>query len=194
MSQDFEIKQGETLAKPFYWYAGDPVIKAITAITLTFPPVFTAVGHGMPTDEIPVELFTIRGPYALNTREGETVYALKTGADTFSVAQLNASGLSAYSGGGYVRYVPPQDISGYTARMQLRQPLESSTKILDLTSGTGELVLGTTSGKITVTLAASATATLDFQTALYDLELVSTGGIVTRIASGTITLNKEVTR
>jgi hypothetical protein len=192
--RNFTIKQGETLSVAFYWYSGTPVTKAITAITLAYPPVFTAAGHGMPTEEIPVTLSGIRGPLALNTPEGETVYALKATADTFSVASLNASGMPTYVSGGYVRYVPPKDISGYTARMQLRRSLADSTILLDLTSGAGQLLVGTANGLVTLTLTATATAALSFATAVYDLELVSGSGVVDRIAQGKITLSKEVTR
>lgn len=193
MSENFIIKQGETLAKPFYWYDGAAVTKLITAITLAYPPVFTAAGHGLPTDEIPVTLSTIRGPRALNTPAGETVYALKQSTDTFSVPELNASGLSAYIGGGYLRYVPPKDITGYTARMHIRAQKNSATTILELASADGEIIIGDATGKVTLSLTAAATAALSFDTAYYDLELVL-GAAVKRLAEGVVTLSKEVTR
>jgi hypothetical protein len=193
-SQDFTIKQGEDLSLPFYWYDGDPVIKSISAIAAGYPPTLTATGHGLPTNKIPVQLVTIKGPTVLNTDEGETVYALKATTDTFKLPDINAGTMTAYTGGGYLVYQAPKDLTSYTARMQLRSSISSATVLLELTSGNGDIVLGGTEGSATLVLTATQTAALSFSTAVYQLELVSGAGVVKRLASGTITLSKEVTR
>lgn len=194
MSQNFTIKQGETLAYPFFWYSGDLVTKAITAIALTFPAVVTAVGHGILVDQVvPVRLETIRGTKKLNTPAGETVYAKRLTADTVQIIGANASGMAAYIGGGYLTYTPPTNLTGYTARMQLRESVDSEDVLLELTSPT-ELVLDATAGMITVSMTEAETAALTFDTAVYDLELVSSGGISKRLAAGKVTVSKEVTR
>jgi len=194
MSQDFEIKQGETLSLPMYWYDGDPVVKSITAIAAGYPPVLTATAHGLPTAQIPVQLATIAGPTELNTASGATVYALKTGVNTFSLPSVNEGSMRAYTGGGFLIYRAPKDLTAYTARMQLRSTRASATVLLLLTDSNGRIVLGGTEGSVNLVLSATDTAALSFSTAEYDLELVSAGGVVKRLASGVITLNKEVTR
>jgi hypothetical protein len=192
-SQDFEIKQGETLVLPFFWYDGDPVVKAITVVAAGYPPTLTAVAHGLPTNKIPVQLVTLKGSTTLNTDEGETVYALKTGTDTFVLPDVNGSAIAAYTGGGFLVYQAPKVLTSYTARMQLRPTVASDTVILEVTDADA-ITIGGTEGYASLTLTATQTAALDFSTCVYQLELVSGGGVVKRLASGVITLSKEVTR
>lgn len=89
----------------------------------------------------------------------------------------------------------PVDLTGYDARMQVRESYDSHDVILNLTAGTG-ITLGGTAG--TIYLEASATTTAGFDPTpnkqfLYDLELES-AGVVTRLVEGTFTINPEVTR
>lgn len=76
--------------------------------------------------------------------------------------------------------------------MQLRPDIESTTKLLDLTSGAGDITLNS-SGVIVVTVSATNTAALS-QGGVYDLEIEDASGVVERVIEGTFTLNKEVTR
>ncbi len=89
---------------------------------------------------------------------------------------------------------PPvaRNLSTYTARMQVRPDVESTTKLLDLTSAGGDMTLNS-SGVIVVTVNATNTAALA-QGGVYDLEIESASGVVERVVEGTFTLNKEVTR
>jgi hypothetical protein len=85
-----------------------------------------------------------------------------------------------------------RDLSTYSGRMQLRPDIESTTKLLDLTSGAGDITLNS-SGVIVVTVSATNTAALS-QGGVYDLEIEDASGVVERVIEGTFTLNKEVTR
>jgi len=98
----------------------------------------------------------------------------------------------------------PVDLTGYQARMQVRETIASSTVICRLSSsldadGTGLNLSGSAgnlppaSGSIGVYISAASSSAFTFDTAVYDLELV-TGGTVTRLLQGTIKLDKEVTR
>jgi hypothetical protein len=85
------------------------------------------------------------------------------------------------------------DLTNYTARSKARESLESNTVVWNLTSGNG-ITLGGPTGEITITVAASTTATYEAgSTFVYDLELVN-GSIVTRLIQGVITVSGEVTR
>lgn len=89
----------------------------------------------------------------------------------------------------------PVNLTGYQARMQVRESYDSDSTILSLTAGTG-ITLGGTAG--TIYLEASATTTAGFDGTpnkqfIYDLELES-AGVVTRLLEGTFTINPEVTR
>ena len=88
----------------------------------------------------------------------------------------------------------PVDLTNYTARMQVRKKVKSSTTEIELTTANGRISLGTTNGTITLTISATDTASLDFTCAVYDLELESQTSVVTRVLEGSVTLHPEVTR
>lgn len=89
---------------------------------------------------------------------------------------------------------PPvaRNLSTYSDRMQVRPDIESTTKLLDLTSSGGDITLNS-SGVVVVTVTATDTAALT-QGGVYDLEIEDASGVVERVIEGTFTLNKEVTR
>jgi hypothetical protein len=87
------------------------------------------------------------------------------------------------------------NLTGYTARLHVRETVESLTTLLEMTTGNGSIVLGGVAGTIRLLLTSTATAALTWsQPYPFDLELVSGGGIVTRLLEGTFELDKEVTR
>ena len=88
----------------------------------------------------------------------------------------------------------PVDLTSYTARMQVRKTPASETKVLDLTSTGGDIVLGGALGTIAVTVSATAMAAVAANKYRYDLEVVSAGGVVTRLIEGVFLVTAEVTR
>lgn len=86
----------------------------------------------------------------------------------------------------------PVDLTGYSARMQVREDYTSSTAVLSFTNGTG-ITLGGTAGTILIATTAGTTANLAAGDYVYDLEMVS-GGTVTRLVQGKFTVDPEVTR
>lgn len=102
----------------------------------------------------------------------------------------------------------PVDLSNHTARMQIRQLKSSAVPYITLSSdlspcGTGLNLSGSsgntplTSGSIGVYISAYSSSLLDFNKALYDIEIASGSGnceVVTRILEGTVKLSKEVTK
>ena len=90
------------------------------------------------------------------------------------------------------------NLTGYTARMQLRSNITSSTIALSLTTGNSRIALtagsGAGAGTITLSITATDTAALAAGRYVYDLELVSSGGQVTRLMEGVVTVSAEVTR
>lgn len=88
----------------------------------------------------------------------------------------------------------PVDLTDYTARMQARTSHNSATVVIDMTTSNGKITLGGTAGTVTLNLSATETAAITAQSLSYDLELVSVGGVVTRLVEGQIVLTPEVTR
>ena len=92
----------------------------------------------------------------------------------------------------------PFNLTGYTARMQIRRTLESTTPMVSLTSptvnGNGITVMDGANNAISINITAATTATL-LTSGVYDLEIIKTStGAVSRLIQGTITLSLEVTR
>lgn len=92
----------------------------------------------------------------------------------------------------------PTDLTGYTARMQVRRQKRSSSFLIELTTSNGRITLGGTAGTIQLEVDAVATAALPGrnikQRWFYDLEMVPAGGEVRRLIEGRIVFSSEVTR
>ena len=86
----------------------------------------------------------------------------------------------------------PVNLTGYTARMQLRPSVSSDTVLLDLTTENGGITLGGATGEITLHFTESNTSPL-VKGGVYDLEMII-GGKVKRLVQGSITVSREVTR
>lgn len=88
----------------------------------------------------------------------------------------------------------PWDFTNYTARMQIRRTIESGTVMIELTTENGGLTFtNPAQGELTVEMTAVQTAGLS-SSGVYDLEIISAGGEVSRLVQGSFTLNLEVTR
>jgi hypothetical protein len=82
------------------------------------------------------------------------------------------------------------DLSGYTGRMQMRSTHDSSTIALSFTV----TIANAAQGKLNITASATSTAALTQGIYVYDLEIESSAGTVTRLMEGNITVTPEVTR
>jgi hypothetical protein len=103
----------------------------------------------------------------------------------------------------------PVNLTDYGARMQIRPSATSTEVYLSLTStlnsdGTGINMSGSapykppTSGSLGIYIASCTSSMLNFDDAVYDLEIFAPIGsncpVVTRILQGPVRLSKEVTR
>jgi hypothetical protein len=84
-------------------------------------------------------------------------------------------------------------LTGHTARMQVRRTIESTTPLITLTTENGRISINGVLGLITLSISAADTAALT-SSGVYDLEIISSGGLVSRVIQGTFTLSPEVTR
>jgi tRNA threonylcarbamoyladenosine modification (KEOPS) complex Pcc1 subunit len=84
------------------------------------------------------------------------------------------------------------DMTGMTARMQLRRTYNSPSPLLSLTTENGRIAINVAQGSITLNVSAEDTATLT-GSGVYDLELVNTT-IVNRILEGSYSVCAEVTK
>jgi hypothetical protein len=98
----------------------------------------------------------------------------------------------------------PIDLTNYSGQMQIRPTVASSTVYITLSSslqadGTGLNFSGSngitppTSGSIGIYISAASSSALNFDQAVYDLEIAS-GSFVSRILEGQVKLSLNVTR
>lgn len=86
------------------------------------------------------------------------------------------------------------DLTGYTARMQIRPDIASSDVLATLATDNGGITIEALPGTFTLFLSDIDTAALTFESAVYDLEFVAPNGDVIRLMQGEVTLSPEVTR
>lgn len=85
------------------------------------------------------------------------------------------------------------NLTGYTARMQIRPSVDSDTILATLTTENGGILITPLAGQIQLLMSATQTAALSFVVGVYDLEII-TGVSVDRLLQGQVILSKEVTR
>jgi hypothetical protein len=88
----------------------------------------------------------------------------------------------------------PVNITNWTARLAARVDVEDTEVILSLTTSNGGITLGGAAGTISLNQTATQTALLPAGTYVYDLELISAVGAVTRLVQGELNISPEVTR
>ena len=89
----------------------------------------------------------------------------------------------------------PVNLTGYTARMQMRNSIDSPVMIHELTTENGGITFpDVLQGKIELFISDINTSAFKFDSCVYDLEMIAPNTDVIRLIEGEITLSKEVTR
>lgn len=188
---NFKVYQGSTFRQVLRWESSAKTYVPITSITKTAPVVITATAHGAPLGWR-AKVTGVLGMKEINDSENYRLITART-TDTITFNEVNATGYNTYTSGGVLEYNTPVDLTGYTARMQIRPTLDSSTVIQELTTANGGILIDNTYKTITIVMTATQTAGYTFNSAVYSLEMV-TGSEVYVFCTGTLTLVKEVTR
>ena len=82
------------------------------------------------------------------------------------------------------------NLTGYSVASKMRSTHDSSTVAGTFTCTISDAA----NGKITMAMTNSTTAAIEEGIYVYDLEITSGAGTVTRLMQGTVTVNPEVTR
>ena len=85
-----------------------------------------------------------------------------------------------------------RDLSGFTARMQVRRDMEATSALVELTTENGRMSIAGTLGTLSLSISAADTAALT-QGGIYDLEIVDGVGAVERLLQGNFNLDENVT-
>lgn len=90
--------------------------------------------------------------------------------------------------------VTPINLTGVTAKMQIRPTAESSTLIIELSTTNGRIVIVPLEGKLTLSITDEDTNALPAGKYVYDLELYNPDGTTARFIEGKVTIHAAVTR
>lgn len=92
----------------------------------------------------------------------------------------------------------PVDLTGFTARMDVRESIDSPSPLLHLGTVTDTAATGITingpAGQLTLAITDEASTAWTWRYGIYDLELESPGGEVDRLLHGEVLVDREVTR
>ena len=208
VTKDLTIKQGKTFTLVLRWETEPIVRKAITGVSFASgAPRITAVGHGAP-DGWRCAFYGIKGPKQLNAANNpprsEDYHAATTiDADTVEMNEINpydeeqGTEWPDYVSGGFLQYNTPMDLTGYTARMKIKNKvggtLLASSDAADAPLDVIDIALDNTAKTITLGIAATDSDDFTWKVGVYDLEMVSSTGVVTEILTGKVVVTKEVT-
>lgn len=185
---DLHIVQGATLRDTLRLMQPRLEYRPISAIGGS--PLRLTVEHGLPGNWLAwVEGSTVM--QGLNRSQRERPHRVAViDESTLEINNLSSFGVS--QAGGQLIYKPPVDLTGATARMQVRDSIGGAL-LLELTSDNGGLAI-TGAGTLTRTLSAAQTAALTWAEGVYDLEIEYADGTVQRYLQGAVTVSREVTR
>lgn len=86
------------------------------------------------------------------------------------------------------------NLTGYTARMHMREKIDSAAPFLSFSTSDSSILLGGAAATIQMKASAAATSAITATEGVYDLELVAPSGDVVRFLEGLVIISGEVTR
>jgi hypothetical protein len=193
--QNFTTRQGDTFRKVIRWEQPPYVYAAITAILQKAPVRVTAPAHGLTTGWR-TAVVSVQGMDEINARhippwDTEMYPVLVVDEDDVDINAVNAAEFSPYASGGYLQFWTPVDLTGFTARMQIRDP-GTFALLWEMTSEDGGIAIDNTAKTISLYIAASDMQTFDWTSAIYDLEMISPASIHETIFTGNFNLTEDI--
>ncbi len=88
----------------------------------------------------------------------------------------------------------PVDLTGCTARMQIRGDVKAPKALITLTTENGGIALGGAAGTVEIIVTPAQSKDVDLSGGVYDLEIVFSPEDVRRLLEGSVDVLPEVTR
>jgi hypothetical protein len=192
---NYKIYQGSTFEETLRWESETKQYVPISGISQTAPCVITTSGtHSVPVNWR-VRVTGVNGMKDINTIADDAYYLVTSKTSTtLTLNQVNSAAYGAYASGGILSWNTPIPLTGYTAQMQIRETLESTTVIAELTTANNGIIFDPVNFTIQIKLSSAVTRAFTFDAAVYSMELTDNQGTVYPFLSGSISLTKEVTR
>ena len=186
--KDVLISKGKTFSLIVRWETEPIIRKAITAVSLVSgAPRLTVTSHGAP-DGWRGMPYAVEGMKQLNDIGYQSMTVIDANTIEFnSVTPVDDNGRvwPAYTSGGFLMFYTPQSLSGYTARIDIKDKIGgtvwASSEVADTPYDIINAVVDDATKTITLTIDAADTALLTAKKGVADLELVSSGGVVTKL-------------
>jgi len=201
-STKLNIVKGKTLAQVIRWETKPVVRKPITAIDLTTgAPRIEASGHGCPNGWRGF-VFGVKGTKELNVDDPDSVassdYHEVTVIDANHIEfnEINAANFTNYQAGGFFAYNSPKDLTGYSARVKIKDSIGGSvllsTEAADSPKNLITATVDNTAKTITISISAATTAAIDWSEAVWEVEMVNGAIVEPLIPPSTVTVTDEV--
>ena len=187
-TKDFVIRKGKTFSHVLRWESPMFVYRAITAVPQTAPLRLMVPAHGCPNGWR-VEIQSAKGMKELNEIKAQVTVV---DADHVELNTINAADFKPYSGGGFLVFRAPIDMTGMSARMAIKDKV-GGTELLRLDTTNDGLTIDAAECTITIHISADEAAALMWKRGVYDLEIVDSLGVVHELLSGKVSVGPEVT-
>ena len=182
------IQKGKTFSLVVRWETEPIIRKAITAISLaTGAPRLTISSHGIP-DGWNGTVYGVEGMKQINdvgVQQLTVIDANTIELNGVTPVDDNGKMWPAYTSGGFVKFYTPKSLASYTARMDIKDKIGgtvwASSEVADTPYDIIDIALDDVTKTITLTVDAVDTAALTAKKGVADLELVSAGGVVTKL-------------
>lgn len=201
-AEPLRIRKGETFERILRWETNTIAYAAMSAATQAGPVAISANAHGIPDGWRIARIVGVLGMKQLNTHRlvagewvetplgenfSEGIVATVSSANALNLNAVNSASYDAYTSGGILEYYTPKDLTGYTARMQVRASADDDTVLLELTTdpdpdgnpGNSRIVIDNTEKTITLSIEVDDIDAIDWETGVATLEMVSSTGVVT---------------
>lgn len=173
-TEELQATQGKTFYTEFQWAQSTFTYKSISAMTNAAPISITATSHGMPDNWL-FAISAASGLTELNASEDPPVdddWYLGTvvDANTITINSVNGALLSTYTSGGYIQYRTPVSLSGYDARVEIRDEI-GGTLLWSGNSVDGEMTVNNSTKVISLRIPPADTAAFDEGRYLIEVEM-----------------------
>lgn len=187
--------QGSTFSLVLRWEKEPIVYKPITAIEQSAPVRITAPAHGL-VNGWRVAVVGGKGMDELratpnDVKDKDYHQATVIDVDTIEFNNLNAASFKSYGGGAHLQYNTPVDLTGYDAHLIVKDKI-GGTVLFEMNIENNRILLDPALHTITLTASANDLSAQTWTKGIYELELDSPTGIVTKLMSGTVTVTKEI--
>ncbi len=190
-------KQGESFTRDFRWEVEPFIYRPITGVSNSAPCLITCPAHGLLPDQ-QFSIQGIKGPTVLNESVPEKATdwrrATVVDPDTIELNRINSSDFPVYVSGGYIRYRTVVDLTGYSARMEIRDKYTKEV-LYTLSTTLGNLIIDPVLQYVGFRIVEADAVLFTWKKGEFDLELVSPDPIpiVTSLLSGDIYMLRERT-